>query len=30
VTSPQDFGRYMQSEITRWSQAIKDAGLTLN
>ena len=30
VTSPQDFGRYMKSEITRWSQAIKDAGLTLN
>ena len=30
VTSPQDFGRYMQSEITRWSQAIKDASLTLN
>lgn len=30
VTSPQDFGRYMQSEIARWSQAIKDAGLTWN
>ena len=30
VTSPREFGDYMKSEITRWSKAIKDAGLTLN
>ena len=30
VTSPREFGDYMKSEISRWSKAIKDAGLTLN
>jgi hypothetical protein len=30
VTSPRDFGVYMQSEITRWTRAIKDAGLKLD
>ena len=30
VTSPREFGEYMITEITRWSKAIKDAGLTLN
>jgi tripartite-type tricarboxylate transporter receptor subunit TctC len=30
VTSPREFGEYMKTEITRWSKAIKDAGLTLN
>jgi len=30
VTSPREFADYMKSEITRWSKAIKDAGLTLN
>jgi tripartite-type tricarboxylate transporter receptor subunit TctC len=30
VTSPREFGEYMQSEITRWARTIKDAGITLN
>ena len=27
-TSPEEFGRFLQSEIARWSKAVKDYGIT--
>lgn len=30
VTSPAEFGRFLQSEITKWGQAVNDAGVQVD